>query len=318
MANQGSEAAFVRSDSASIPNVHRFSHLAMATTFEIIIQYDDPIYARQAADAAFYELDRLEGELSRFIENSDISRLNNLPTGQPLLIGLDTYHCLELSKQVYSDTNGAFDITIGSLFDCWLNDDKTLRTPSKAELDFACKHTGADHLQLAQTPYAVELFLSPLKVDLGGIGKGYAVDRMADLLRQWGIDRALIHGGYSSLLALDGPLGAAGWPVTLSEPTGRGRVITRLFLHSKALSASGLRKGMHIINPRTANLVKHIIAAWSLASNAAIADALSTAFMVMSPKEIEQYCQVHPDVSAMVILARARPRIGKILRFGFL
>lgn len=80
----------------------------MATTFEIFIQYDDPLYARQAADAAFHELDRLEGELSRFIENSDVSRLNNLSAGQPLRIDLDTYDCLKLSQQMFRDTNGAF------------------------------------------------------------------------------------------------------------------------------------------------------------------------------------------------------------------
>jgi thiamine biosynthesis lipoprotein len=171
-------------------------------------------------------------------------------------------------------------------------------------------------LKLDQTQYTVELSLSPLKVDLGGIGKGYAVDRMADLLREWSVDKALIHGGFSSLLALDAPLGAAGWPVTLSEPTGRGRVISRLLLNGKALSASGLHKGQHIIDPRTAKPVKRITAAWSCAAGAATADALSTAFMVMSPAEIEQYCRGRPDMLAMVILAKALPQKGKILQFG--
>ena len=125
MEKREEETCFVRSDYSSLAGVKRFSHEAMATTFEILIVHEDEKYAGQAAMAAFGEVDRLEGELSRFIEHSDVSRINNLPAGEPLLLGLETFECLKISARVYAETDGAFDITIGSLFQCWRNDDET-------------------------------------------------------------------------------------------------------------------------------------------------------------------------------------------------
>ncbi|GAG26710.1 unnamed protein product, partial [marine sediment metagenome] len=135
------ETPFVKSNSDLISAAHRFSHEAMATTFEIFILHPDTHYAEQAAWAAFDELDRLEEQLSRFIENSDISRINILATNQPLQIGLAAFECLQLSARIYTETNGAFDITVGTLMDCWLGDDKTIHTPSKANFDIARRHT---------------------------------------------------------------------------------------------------------------------------------------------------------------------------------
>jgi len=328
------EIRFVKNDWDSISGIHRFSHEAMATTFEVITLYEDARYAEQAAWAAFDKLDRLEAELSRFIENTDISRINNLPAGKPLQIGLDTFECLQLAAQIYAETNGAFDVTIGSLLGCWLNEDKTIRTPSQAELDIARQHTGMHLIKLDEASHTVQLATSPVQIDLGGIGKGYAVDRMAELLGEWSIDTALIHGGYSSVLALDGPPGTKGWPVSLSNPRNRKQTLACLCLQNRAVGGSGLLKGQHIINPRTAQPIQADqaeapdsirpafrggkSAAWAFAPTAATADALSTAFMVMSPKEIKQYCRRHPKVLAMLILqGRGKEaQKEKILHFG--
>ena len=313
-----SETCFVRSDCQSIPGMKRFCHEAMATTFEVIVVYDDDRYARQAAAAAFDEVDRLEGELSRFIENSDISRINNLPANQPLRLGLDAFQCLQLSCRIYVETNGTFDITIGSLLSCRRNEDGTPRTPSQVELNLARQHTGTHLLQLDEAEHTIQLLASPVQVDLGGIGKGYAVDRVAELLREWSIETALISGGYSSVLALDGPAGTKGWPLTLSNPDNRKQILARPYLQGRALSGSGLQKGQHIINPRTAQPVKGKCAAWVSAPDAATADALSTAFMVMSPDEIRQYCLRHPDVLAMIMLEGEGkdPKKNQMLHFG--
>jgi thiamine biosynthesis lipoprotein len=312
------ETCFVQNDCQSIPGMKRFCHEAMATTFEVIIIHDDVHYARQAAAAAFDEVDRLEGELSRFVENSDISRINNLPANQPLQLGLDAFECLRLSSRIYVETNGAFDITIGSLFNCWHNEDGNPRTPSQEELNRARQHTGMHLLQLDEDEYAVRLLAGPLHIDLGGIGKGYAVDRMAELLREWSIDIALISGGYSSVLALDAPADTKGWPLTLSNPDNHKQILARPLLQNGAISGSGLQKGGHIIDPRTAQPVKGKCAAWASAPDAATADALSTAFMVMRPDEIRQYCPRHPDVSALIMLkGRGKDaRKDKILHFG--
>lgn len=297
-----SEPCFVRKDCQSLSDLKRFCHDAMATTFEIIIVEDDEKYARQAAVAAFNEVDRLEGELSRFLENSDIAHINNLPANEPLRLGLDAFDCLDLGCRIYAETNGAFDITIGSLLSCWRDEDGNPRRPSQDELNLAREHTGAHLLELNESEHTVQLSISPIQVDLGGIGKGYAVDRVADLLRDWSIETALVSGGYSSVLALDGPVQAKGWPLTLSNPGNHKQVFARPFLENRALSGSGLQKGGHIIDPRTIQPVKGKIAAWASAYDAATADALSTAFMIMSPDEIRKYCKSHPDVMAMIML----------------
>ena len=298
----------------SIPNLHRFSHKAMATSFEVFIINEDKEYSSQAAQAAFQELDRLEQRLSHFIENSDISRINNLPANQPIKINLDTYQCLSLSKKIFDETGGAFDITVGTLMETWLNPDKTIRTPDKEQLNFARRHTGSNLIKLDTQNHAVELLLSPLKIDLGAIGKGFAVDCMADLLQQWDIDTALIHGGKSSVLALGSPPETKGWPLTLTNPNNRKEIIARLNLHNRALSGSGVKKGQHIIDPRSAEPIKGKIAAWSFAPDAATADALSTAFMVMPPNNIKQYCSLKPKVAAVVIIEDEHK--DTILHFG--
>lgn len=310
---------FIEGNWDSISGIHRFCHEAMAAVFEVIILHEDSRYAQQAARAAFDELERLEAELSRFIENSDISRINNLAANQPLRVGLDAFECLQLSARAYAETNGAFDITFGSQYPKL---DARIEYPTRQGK--ACRSP----IKLDKSQYTVELLTSPVRIDLGGIGKGFAVDRMAELLREWSIDAALISGGYSSVLALDAPPETKGWPVTLSNPPRRFASQTRssggkqtlacLYLQGRSVSASGLQKGLHIIDPRTARPVEGKIAAWSCASDAATADALSTAFMVMSPDEIKQYCLRHPDVQAMVIMQGKKKELqkGQILQFG--
>ncbi len=318
MTESQQETHFVQSDCSSLQGMKRFSHEAMATTFEVLIVHEDERYARQAALAAFNEADRLESELSRFIENSDVSRINNLPANQPLTLGLDAFECLKLSSEIYAQTNGAFDITIGSLLSCWHNEQGVERTPSSEQLNPARQHTGTGLFQLDEEEHTIRLLASPMRIDLGGIGKGYAVDRMAELLREWSIDTALISGGYSSVLALEAPPGTKGWSLTLSNPVDRKQILARPYLRNRALGGSGLQKGWHIIDPRTAQPVDGKLAAWSSASDAATADALSTAFMIMSPDEIKEYCSHHPGTMAMTILQEQDKKIQKekVMRFG--
>lgn len=294
----------------SMPEARRFSHKAMATTFEIFIVHADKQYAAQAAMAAFDELDRLEAELSKFIENSDISRINNLSADTPLRIGLPAFECLQLSLRIYNQTNGAFDITVGSLMDYYSGENKS----SKEELNLARRHTGSHLIELNEADYTVKLSTSPVRLDLGGIGKGYAIDQMAGLLSDWSIDTALLHGGFSSVLAI----GAKSWPLTLSNPTNHRQILASIFLKGRAFSGSGLQKGPHIIDPHTGRPVENKVAAWACAANAATADALSTAFMVMSPDNIKQYCTNHSDTLAMVLVKQqdAKANESSILRFG--
>lgn len=297
----------VSSQGALLHGTHRFAHHAMATTFEILIHHGDATYAQQAAWEAFRLLDQLEQELSRFIDNSDISRINNLPARQPLLLGLAAFDCLDQCAKLSAETGGAFDITIGPLLDCWQNEDHTGRSPSEEELEQARQRTGTHLYQLNAAEHTVELLASPVHIDLGGFGKGYAVDQLAELLHEWSIDAALIHGGSSSVLALGAPPGTSGWPLTLSHPANRQKRLAHIGLRDRALSGSGLEKGPHIIDPRSGRPVDGVLASWASAPTAAIADALSTAFMVMTPGEVAAYCQGHPDSMALLVLEAGAP-----------
>ncbi len=301
--------------SSIVPNMHRFAHPAMATIYEIFIINDDAGYAHQAAQEAFNELDRLEQELSRFIPNSDISRINHLAANQPLRLGLDAFECLKLAQQVCAETNGAFDVTIGPLLKCWLNPDKTLRSPSAEELAEARRHVGMQLLDLDEMQHTVILQESPVHIDLGAVGKGYAVEVLTNLLRAWDIDTALIHGGRSSVFALGCPPEKKGWPLTMSNPMPPGQILTHLDLCDQAVSGSGLQKGQHIINPRTGRPLAGKRAAWAITSEAATSDAVSTAFMIMAPEEIEEYCTRHLEMRALVISAD-NDGVEKILRYG--
>ncbi len=296
----------------NIADLRRFSYEAMATVFEVFVVHEDAGYAQQAAYAAFDVLDRLEAELSRYVENSDISIINNLAVGEKYTAGIDTFNCLKQCQQLYHDTNGCFDVTIGALFDCWLDKDKKLLSPTEQQLAWAKEHTGADLYLLDEELITVELKTSPLKIDLGGFGKGYAVDEMAKELGDWGIEKALIHSGRSSVFGMGRPDGEKGWPVIISNPLDRGQILERLYLRDYAISGSGLEKGGHIIDSRSGEPVKGKAASWSAAATAAVADGLSTAFMIMSDEEMNQYCRDNRGNLAMVMKEGG----GSVVKFG--
>lgn len=273
-------------DSLEIPgkrthHAFRFGHEAMATLFSLLIIHEDRVYAHQAAAAAWAECDRLEQEFSRFIENSDISRLNALPVNDSVTIGVDTYECLRIAGELTLATGGAFDITLGTGYG-----------PAQRE--------PAPPFMFDPDTYRVTRTHPRAQIDPGGIGKGYAVDRIAELLNEWEIRTALISGGRSSVLALDPPPGEEGWPVSISHPRS-GKALKELSLSRQCLSGSGLEKGEHIVDPRTGKPVTHRIAAWSLCPTAAKGDALSTAFMVMGEHAIACFCWERPEYGAMII-----------------
>lgn len=300
-----------------ISETFRFAHNAMATSFEIILYHEDEQYAQQVAWEAFKELDRLEQELSRFIENSDISRINSLATNESTRIGLAAFECLQQCAKLYDETGGTFDVTIGFLRDYWLNKNAKFRNPSGKELRLISQRTGMHHLQLDETQYSVKIRTGPICIDLGGFGKGYAVDQMAKLLLDWELDTFLIHGGTSSVLTIGAPPNTKGWPLSISNPFNNQKKLETVFLKNQAMSGSGMRKGLHIIDPRTAQPVKHKGIAWAFAPTAAISDALSTAFMIMTPDEIDTYCSKHPEIKAMIIIEQQSGETGQaqILRF---
>jgi len=289
--------------------LRRFSHEAMATVYEVYAVHADHQYAAQAAQATFDLVDRLERELSRFLPNSDITRINHLDAGESTRVTPSTLECLGIARHMFDLTEGAFDVSIG---------------------------TGLPSLELVPDESVVRATTRGVQVDLGGIGKGYAVDLMAELLEEWGLHAALVHGGFSSVLALEPPPGRDGWALTLSDPSAPARLLARLSVRQTALGASGLRKGDHIIDPRTGRPVRGRLAAWVAlprpgesasesgadapprAAAAAVTDALTTACMVLGREHIEALCEGSPGLEAWILQAPAAPPDGdtQLLHFG--
>ena len=295
---------------------HRFTHAAMGTIFEIKICHADFKYAKSASIELFRLLDQLEQYLSHFIANSDISRISNLQCGESTQVSFETFECLLLCVDMYSLSHGVFDVTIGELYDCWLNEDKSLKSPSSKQVEEAKNHVGLYHLSFDENRFRVRMESGPVRLDLGGFGKGYALDKMAELLAEWEITSFALNGGQSSMLFGDAPLGQTGWPITISDPFDDYNRIREFHLKHIAIGGSGLGKGRHIIDPRTAQPLENDRATWAFAPTAAFADGLSTTFMLLSHQEIADLCSEFPQFSAIIIQKNKKPLAKRLVYIG--
>jgi len=294
-----------------------FKYEAMTAPWEILVDAEgqDEKYAGQAAAAAFAEVDVVEGALSRFRDTSDVARINAARGGTAVRVGLHTMQCLQAAGKAHADTGGLFDVTVGPLILAWRNADKTPRTPSMEELAAARARVGMDLLELDGKNMTVTPKVDGVTVDLGGIGKGYAGDVACGLLREWGIERALVSAGTSTVVAMDAPQGKEGWPIGVGGVGAEPESPYTLALKNEALSGSGeFAKGSHIIDPRKGRPVTGRLSAWSLCGEGAMADALSTAFVIMEREKIRALVEAREGVSAMIAESRGKEIVRE--RFG--
>jgi thiamine biosynthesis lipoprotein len=254
-----------------IPAQHSFTYEAMTTLFEVIIEGVEHEYARQAAGAVFREVDRVNTLLNKYDPGSDIGQVNLLKPGESVRVTLETIECLEIAAWVHKVSDGLFDPTLGTGFQ-WLEIDR-------ANFSIGWKKGGKG------------------EVNLGGIGKGFAIDLAKEILADWDIENVVINGGTSTVLAL-----GKKWDIGVGGPWGEKVGLTQLTLQNQALSGSGTEvKGDHIINPKTGKPAQRHLAAWALHPSAASSDALSTAFMMMEEKKIKALCRENPEITAFVV-----------------
>jgi thiamine biosynthesis lipoprotein len=254
----------------AMSEIHVFNHHAMATQFQVRVADEDKTYAAQAAQAAFALTDGLESLLSRFRANSDISQIAQLAPGGKLRLSEPVFACLEIAKKMELATRGAFSVTAAAL--------KT--------------QPAMPQWTLLKEQFSVHCDAGKLDFDLGAIGKGFALDRMAEVLREWDCPAFLLVAGGSSILAGNAPNGTAGWSCGLGDDNSA----QRYWLKNCSLSGSGLAvKGKHIFDPRTGRPAERQNRAWALAETAAESDALSTACMVLTEAEIGEILDGKPS-----------------------
>jgi thiamine biosynthesis lipoprotein len=284
------------------PRLFRFNHEAMRTEWNFLFPCADAGQAAGAAAAACHEIDSLERELSRFQPGSDLGRLARLQAGESLSVGLATWDCLSLARDVWRATDGAFDAAIGALYELWKTR-SAADAPGPEETAATRARCGSDKFELLEDGLRVRVLVDHLKFDLGAIGKGYALDIVADILRtHWEIaDSLLITGGGSTILASGRALNGEPWYIN-AGPDGTPSTP----LQDRAVSASGfVHQGAHIINPRTGVPVSTArTRAWAFAPTAALSDALSTAFLIMEPSEISAFHARHPETSSLQSASR--------------
>jgi thiamine biosynthesis lipoprotein len=250
--------------------IHVFNHRAMATHFQVRIANEEKSYAASTAQEAFGLLEKLETKLSRFRVTSEISQLKELQPGETLRVSESTFACLQIAQKMEAATRGAFSLTAAAL--------KTQPVSPR--------------WTLLPREFSVRCESGRLEFDLGAIGKGFALDRMAEMLREWSCPAFMLVAGGSSILLGDAPPETSGWSCGLGED----RSPQRYFLKNCSLSGSGLAvKGEHIFDPRTGQPYSRRNRAWALAATAAESDALSTAGMILDEPEILEIVHGNDD-----------------------
>ena len=297
----------------------RLGWRAMATHFEILLPFDTPNACR-AGRAAFELLDELEEQLSVYREPSEVCRINRLAGRRAVRVESRLLGLLQLAQQIGRDSDGAFDVTAHALIQAWGFFRGPRRVPGEDERAAALARVGMQHVELDAVKGTIRFRRDGLGINLGSIGKGYALDRMAELLaRRRNLPAALLHGGSSSVYAKGAPHDdGRGWLVRIRHPWQPGRFLAGVWLRDRALGTSAAtfqylehagKKLGHVLDPRTGWPAEGLASVSVVAATAALADALSTAFYVGGLDLARRYCQAHPEVGAVVLPEGARQAI---------
>ena len=293
----------------------QFARTAMACEFQVFLTADHPQCGPEAALSALDLIDQLEDQMTVYRDHSEICQINRQAARWPVEVEERLFELLERSLVLYDQTEGAFDITAGPLTRLWGFFRREGRVPGEEDIQATLANIGSRHVELDAQQQTIRFQKAGIELNLGGIGKGYALDRAAARMQSHGIDHFLLHGGRSSVLACGAKIPAAPeanpWTVGIGHPLRSDRRLGLLNLRNQAMSTSGTatqsfhhqgKRYGHILDPRTGRPAEGTLSVTVLADDAATADALSTAFYVLGPEKTEAFCDRHPEVSALVIL----------------
>lgn len=292
------------------------SRRAMACQFQVILPATTP-RGIDAATAALDEIDALEDQMTVYRDTSEVSRLNAVAATAPVPVEERLFELFETAQRLSLETDGAFDIAAGALIKAWGFLRGPKRVPARDELAAVMDRVGSRHVTLDRSRRTIAFNRPGLELNLGAIGKGYALDRAGELLRRdWRVSSAILHGGQSSVLAIGTPENQAttdapaGWLVGVVHPFRPDEQIARLRLHDAALGTSGAtiqyfeangRRFGHILDPRSGRPAEGRACVSVIAPTAAEADALSTAFFILGANRTREFCDRRPEVGAIVV-----------------
>ena len=285
------------------------SRPAMACKFEITLPSELEEHL-DAAHAALGTIERLEEQLSIFRDSSELSLVNREAASRPVAVEGRLYQLLQQCQEIHEITGGAFDITSTPLSRVWGFLRRQGRLPTPEEIALARTRVGMQHVRLDGAAGTVTFARAGMSLNLGSIGKGYALDRVAAQMAEAGVSTALLTAGASSVLALgDGPEGG-GFVVGLRDPFDHDRRMGTVRLRNAALGVSGVgeqnfivdgKRYGHILDARTGWPVVDRAYAAVVAPTAAVADALATACFVGGRETAEAYVKNHEEVSILLM-----------------
>lgn len=280
----------------------------MACQFSVITnpgQHENVWVASEALELV-HELEQL---MTVYRDDSEMSRVNREAGEQPAVADARLFQLLRTCGNLTQQTDGAFDATSGPLIALWRAARADNRIPTEDEIAACLKRVGMSHVGLDVEATSVRFDQPDVELNLGGIGKGFALDQMSQQLVENGLPEFLLHGGRSSVLARGDHNGLGGWPVGIRNPLFTGQRLGTLLLRDQALSTSGSniqyfryqgRRYGHILDPRTGWPAEGQLSVTVVAESAAVADALSTAFFVLGVEKGAECCHHLPGVGAIL------------------
>jgi len=285
----------------------------MATRFELVLAGDDEARLRAVGEAAFQEIEECEERLSRFRPQSLVSRINAAAHDGWVELDPDTWELLLICAEVHRDSGGAFDPTVAPLLRALGFDSGGGGPSGHDDVAAAARSVGMAHVAFDHARHAVRFTRGGMALDLGAIGKGHALDLAAAVLRGHGVERALLHGGTSTVVAIGAPPGETGWRVALGRPASAptallcDAALSVSAQHGRVVEREGRELG-HVIDPRTGRPATRHAAAAVLGRAARATDAWSTALLAGGPE-----LRLPPDLSAMTA---ARAADGSLVWSG--
>jgi FAD:protein FMN transferase len=300
---------------------------AMACEFEVQLAANRNDNSMEHVFEALDLVEALESQLTIYRDDSEVVRLNRRAAQEPVAVEARLFRLFRQAQELHQATAGALDITSGPLSEAWGFSRREGRVPAEDQIAEARERVGMQYVAFDDEQKTIEFRRAGMSVNFNSLGKGYALDRMAELLALHEIDGYLLHGGKSSVLARGNQPGSTGtgWRVGVRHPLRQSETLAELVLRNQALSTSGagtqffIRRGRrygHILDPRSGYPAEGLYSATVIAPTAAEAEGLSTAFYVMGPERAGEFCAARPEIAALLVAPGAREGDVRLITLG--